>query len=264
MGPASFGRLELKRLHEPYWQSPDGDHTLFCADCMDVLPLLEPGSVDAVVTDPPYGMNANTNSRRFAGGVYGDERYGGGGRGMGRDWPAIIGDDKPFDPSPWLGFPRVVLWGYHHFAERLKVGTVLVWIKRSDDLFGTFLSDCELAWMNNGCGVYAFRKQFPPPLRMIEANDSVAAHPTQKPISLMEWCLDRAGTEAGQLVIDPYCGSGTVAVACIRTGRRSISIEKEEKYCAIAKRRMEEAIGVGTLFDPKAIEAATLFTDAES
>lgn len=218
----------------PYWQSSCGRYTLYHGDCLEILPTLEAGSVDAVVTDPPYGMGHDTDSKRFSGG----QRIVG--RGEGRDdWGEIANDDKPFDPAPWLAFDRVVLWGYNHFAQRLPVGTTLVWIKKDDHLFGTFLSDCELAWMKGGHGVYAYRKQFPPPSRMAE-NNGVVAHPCQKPIGLLGWCMERAKVPTGGLVLDPYCGSGTTGVACVKTNRRFIGIEIEERHCEIAARRIEQ------------------------
>lgn len=84
-------------------------------------------------------------------------------------------------------------------------------------------------------------------------------HPCGKPVPVVADIVAHLST-IGDLILDPFAGSGTTAVACIRTGRRSISIEKEPKYCEIAKRRMEEAIGVGTLFDPNVIEQ-TLFAE---
>ena len=99
-----------------------GNAELYLGDCMEVLPTLP--KVDACITDPPYGMDWDTDSTRFTGGKHK--------RGDGReDWGAIRGDADPFDPTPWLNFPRVVLFGANHFASRLPVGTTLVWIKKS-------------------------------------------------------------------------------------------------------------------------------------
>ncbi len=204
-----------------------------------MLKSLPSGSVDAVVTDPPYGMKWDTDSTRFCGGNRSIDT------GDGRDdWPEIHGDGAPFDPTPWLGFPKVVMFGSNHYAARLPIGTTLVWIKRADHLFQSFLSDAELAWMKGGHGVYCFRKQFPPPSRMAENNGAVA-HPTQKPIELMKWCLDMAKIPVGATVLDPYMGSGTTGVACIQTGRKFIGFELDRKYCELAARRIAD---VGPLF----------------
>ena len=217
-----------------------GDATLYCGDCVEVLRTLP--KVDAVITDPPYGMNWNTDSTRFGGG----NRNRGAGR---QDWGDITGDAQPFDPAPWLQFDRVVLFGANHYAARLPVGTTLVWLKKADHLFGTFLSDAEIAWMKGGYGVYCYRKQFPPPSRMAEAGGDVA-HPTQKPVGLMAWCMDRAGVEQGAVVLDPYMGSGSTGVAAIETGRKFIGIEREPRYFDIACERISRAQAQGTLFAP--------------
>ncbi len=236
------------------WVSPDGTIRLICGDCLEVLPTLEAGSVDAVVTDPQYGMNWDTNTKRFSGSVN-SARHKQQMRGQspGRDdWGKIRNDDKPFDPTPWLTFPRVVLWGANHYANRLPIGTTLVWVKRSPELYGSFLSDAEIGWMKGGHGVYCFEKQFPPPSRMKENNGTVA-HPTQKPIGLMEWCLDKVKAKQGETILDPFMGSGTTGVACIRTGRRFIGIELDPGYFDIAVQRCKRELDRHPLFD-RAIE----------
>jgi site-specific DNA-methyltransferase (adenine-specific) len=210
-----------------------GSATLYLGDCLDVLPHLP--KVDAVITDPPYGMGWNTDSTRFTGGQHK--------RGPGReDWGAIVGDAAPFDPARWLSFPRVVMFGANHFGASLPVGTTLVWIKKADHLFGTFLSDAEVAWMKGGHGTYCYRKQFPPPSRMAENGGGEVAHPTQKPIDLMAWCLDKAKVPAGAVVLDPYMGSGTTGVAATTTGRNFIGCEVNPAYFEIACRRISDAL----------------------
>jgi DNA modification methylase len=209
-----------------------GDATLYLGDCRDILPTLS--GVDAVVSDPPYGMAWDTDSTRFSGGKSGKiARARGDGR---KDWGEIKGDAGPFDPSPWLGFKHCIMWGSNHYAQRLPVGATLVWVKKHPGLFGSFLSDCEIGWKKGGHGVFAHYEQFPPPSRMAE-NDGTVAHPTQKPIGLMSWCVElTAGT-----VLDPFMGSGTTGVACANLGRRFIGIEIEQRYFDIACRRIEEA-----------------------
>lgn len=90
-----------------------GDATLYLGDCREILPML--GTIDAVVTDPPYGMNWNTDSTRFSGGDRALKF------GAGRaDWGGITADDEPFDPLPWLAFPECILWGANHYAQRWR------------------------------------------------------------------------------------------------------------------------------------------------
>ena len=153
--------------------------TIYHADCLDMISEIE---ADAVISDPPYGMKCNTDSRRFSGGETP------GSRGRGNDWGGIEGDDKPFDPSPWLEWKKVVLFGSNHFGARLPVGTTLVWIKRNDDAFGSFLSDAEVAWMRGGHGVYC-KRDFAMNGRGVNFPN---LHPTQKPVTVMAWCMEKA------------------------------------------------------------------------
>ena len=216
-----------------------GNATLYLGDCRDILPTLP--KVDAVITDPPYGMNFNTDSTRFSGFT----QDGLPPRGEGRADRLIYGDNEPFDPTPWLVYPRVVMFGSNHYGARLPVGTTLVWIKKSPQHYGTFLSDAEVAWMKGGHGVYVFNAEDSNARRRMEANGSVfsgnTAHPTQKPVALMEWCFERAKVPAGGDVLDPYMGSGTTGVAAAKCGLQFIGIEREPKYFDIACRRIEDA-----------------------
>lgn len=192
----------------------------------DVTPSIDAGSVDAVISDPPYGMAMDTDSSRFTLG--------------GSKWDTVIGDDAPFDPSPWTAFPSVILFGCNHFAARLPVGTTLVWMKRQPQDYGCFLSDAELAWMKGGHGVYAFHHphQRPEP-----------RHPCEKPVALMRWCIAKAKVPPGGLILDPFMGSGTTGVAAVREGRRFIGIECEKRYFDIAVRRIDAELKQGKLFE---------------
>jgi site-specific DNA-methyltransferase (adenine-specific) len=93
--------------------------TLHLGDCLDFLATLDAGSVDAVVTDPPYGGNHKTNYRRFSGGKLGDGRI---------NHAPVIGDDRPFDPAPWVQFPRVAMWGMNHYIGSLPAAQARPWL----------------------------------------------------------------------------------------------------------------------------------------
>ena len=124
---------------------------LYLGDCRQVLPTLRRPA--AVISDPPYGMRAGTDSQRFSGGSSTHRMR----RKEGRAWPAVVGDDREFDPRDLLSaVPIILLWGLNHFPRYLHPGTALVWLKRKETAFGTFLSDGEVAWLNRGRGTYAF------------------------------------------------------------------------------------------------------------
>jgi site-specific DNA-methyltransferase (adenine-specific) len=236
-----------------------GDATLYLGDNSDVLPILDRAC--SVVSDPPYGMDWNTDSTRFTGGDPArNNRKHGDGRS---DWGGIDGDAAPFDPAPWLAFHEVILWGANHYGARLPVGSTLVWIKKGVGAFGTFLSDAEIGWHSRGHGVYCQYVEFQGGLARKAENDGLrSAHPTQKPIALMEWCIRRLGADGA--VLDPFMGSGTTGVAAARQGRAFIGVEKRPDYFATACRRIEEAYRQPRLFEeppPRPVQDK-LFGDA--
>jgi len=215
-----------------------GKATLYLGDCRDILPTL--GKVDAVVTDPPYGMSLNTDFTRFTGGN--------GRRGHGRVHLPIYGDDEPFDPAPWLVYGECILFGANHFWSRLEDGGALLWIKRNDVAFNSFLSDAEIAFIKGRRGVFAYREVMAGSKKAVEAGldpQGPSAHPTQKPIGLMRWCLSFV---KGETILDPFMGSGTTGVAAVQMGRKFIGIEREPKYFDIACKRIEQAQRQGDLF----------------
>lgn len=222
-----------------------GGCTLYLGDCRDVLPTL--GKVDAVVTDPPYGIGLNTDNSRFSGGNAASVSGRGNGTGSAGGRP-ILEDEADFDPSFILSCgDQQIIWGWNNFPDKLPRGASLVWIKRNDDAFGSFLSDAELAWMSKGHGVYC-RKDL--------SNNAIARfreHPTQKPVALMEWCLGFLPN--AQTILDPFMGSGTTGVACVNLGRSFTGIERDPDYFDIACRRIDEAVRQPRLFqEPKPVQ----------
>ena len=210
--------------------------TLLLADCRE-LPRIE---ADAVISDPPYGMNLDTDNSRFSGGNTASIARRGNGIGTG-EGKGIIGDNEPFDPSPWLNYPAVALFGANHYAARLPVGTTLVWLKRHDAGFGSFLSDAEIAWVKGGCGVYAKRDL------SMNGEALTRCHPCQKPVALMAWVMERAKVPVGATVLDPYMGSGSTAIACIRTGRKFIGVERDQTHFQNAVQRVRAELAQGVL-----------------
>lgn len=195
---------------------------LYRADCREFPHF---GNVDAVVTDPPYGSNNDCDYTRFTGG-----------RAKKNKFPPVLGDDEPFDPTPWLDYPEVILWGYQYHADKLPLGTVLVWLKKRMSKLGKILSDCELAWQKGGHGVYLFRHIWDGFDRETERGEKTLC-PTQKPIALMEWCIERV-SEPGDTILDPYMGTGPVGIACVRLKRSYVGIELSPYYFEIARRRI--------------------------
>jgi site-specific DNA-methyltransferase (adenine-specific) len=210
-------------------------------DCREWLPALADG-IDAVVTDPPYGINFDFAKRRN--GRKSGLKWGrGGAPNIQRDWKRIVADDRPFDPAPLLQYPRVILWGANHYAASLpNADRWLVWDKR-DGTTSDDHSDCELAWTNLGGPVRMFSHLWRGICRAGEENVTNGAklHPAQKPLALMRWCL--SFLPEGGTVLDPYMGSGTTGVACLQTGRRFIGFEIDPGHYDTARRRLAQSWG---------------------
>lgn len=193
--------------------------TLYCGDCREVLPTL--GRVDAVVTDPPYGIGI-TRSNRLAVS-----------RGMGGGtW-----DDKPADMSwlPPMGVPAIV-WGGNYF-ELPPTRAPLVWDKNNA---GRDFADFELAWTNLDM---VARRIVYRPMNM----DGGKEHPTQKPIEVMRWCVNFLPSSA-EIVLDPFMGSGTTGVAAVKLGKQFVGVEINPTYFDLACRRITEALQAPDMF----------------
>lgn len=209
-------------------------------DCLEILPML--GRVDAVVADPPYGV------RKIRGGILRSNytRFTGGKKWTSRDHVEVVGDDAPFDPTHFLAFPQVILFGMNCYSNRLPTGSVLVWCKKPPSSLGKFLGDCEIAWMKGGHGVYLFHHVWAGVCRDSEVGHVL--HPTQKPVELMKWCIGRLKLDPGATILDPYMGSGTTGVAAVHLGYNFIGIECHEPYFKIAERRIHAEVDRTALF----------------
>lgn len=227
--------------------------TLYCGDCRDIVPGI--GPVDAVVTDPPYGQNLNVNvdavgkARRSI-----DRRSGRVSQPAGTAYPAFAGDNQPFDPA-WLVAisDRAIIWGAHRFADRLPEGGWLVWDKLPTGKIKD-QGDGEAAWTSRPGPMRIFRLLWDglcvgAGARSVDVGPGLRrVHPAQKPIAVMEWCL--SFLPGARTILDPYMGSGSTGVACLRTGRRFIGIEMVPAYFDAACRRIEAANRSPPLFDP--------------
>ena len=198
-----------------------GNATLYLGDCMDILPTLD--KVDAVITDPPYGIGFGGKHTKWSanrGVVLGN-------------WDAEIPDVSALlDLSE-----NITIWGGERFGLPVKRGW-LTWVK--PDAAPTFAST-EFAWRSVDKPARHFQYS------VSATNSERVGHPTQKPLALMKWCIEQAGNP--RLILDPFMGSGTTGVAAVQMGRKFIGIEREPKYFDIACKRIEQATAQGQIFE---------------
>ena len=210
---------------KPYYE--DSAVTIYLGDCLEIVPCL--GRFDLLLTDPPYGI----------GYVHG---VGGGNSARSTEFSgvSVYGDNSDFDPSPWLSYDRSILWGANHFANKLPSSAGwLVWDKR-DGMAGNDQSDCELAWSNWMTTARVHRQAWNGMITTGEQRGKRRVHPTQKPVELMKWCISLAGDTT--TILDPFAGSGTTGRAAKDLGRKAVLIEREERYCEIAAKRMAQEV----------------------
>lgn len=208
-----------------------GDATLYLGDCLEILPTL--GTVDAVVTDPPYGIgesNKNFASRSKLADADKYERS---------DW-----DSVPCPPAAISAMRAAsrfqIIFGGNYF-DLPPTSCWLVWDKQNGE---NDFADCELAWTNLPKAV---RRVYWRWAGMIRKGDDVREHPTQKPTGVMEWCINHLPGTCST-ILDPFMGSGTTGVACAKLGRKFIGIEIEPSYFDIACRRIEAAYAQPDMF----------------
>jgi site-specific DNA-methyltransferase (adenine-specific)/modification methylase len=221
-----------------------GDCTLYLGDCRDILPTL--GPVDAVVSDPPYGIGEAAGKAATRKGL-----------GPTRDYGDDEWDNEPIAPETMAlvraaGRWQIIFGGNYYDCP--PASCWLVWDKLNG---ANDFADCELAWTNLPKAVRRIRYLWN---GMLRANgEERGDHPTQKPIGVMRWALTHLPAEA-KTIIDPFMGSGTTGVACVPQGLSFVGIEREAKYFDIACRRIEEAYRQPRLFaEPVAKPVQTTF-----
>ena len=203
-----------------------GDCELYLGDCMDVLPTLP--KVDAVITDPPYGIGAGEMS-------------------LGK-WRTSRMEKGAWDSSaPTIETLRAILdhgefcvvFG-GNYMELPPTRNFLVWDKGAG-FKGRDFAECEFAWCSWDANARVLSHD-----PLARGDYRCKEHPTQKPVPVMTWAIGHA--PKAETILDPFMGSGTTGVAAVQMGRKFIGIEREPKYFEIACRRIEEAYLQGDMF----------------
>jgi DNA modification methylase len=229
-------------LPEPYYDR-DGIQ-IFCADCISLMSRMSPNSVDLIVTDPPYGMKWQSNHRQVK-------------------FDLIANDTSDFEIAPFMNEMIRVLRDPRHFylfgrwdLSSFPVNGIaeLIWDKATmsggdlESVWGkshepiTFGVKGVRASSQGKAAELTARMRRGSVLRHLRKNASgVKWHPTEKPVRLLQELIE-SSSRIGEIVLDPFMGSGSTLVAAQLEGRRAIGIEIEERYCAIAVQRLQQAV----------------------
>jgi site-specific DNA-methyltransferase (adenine-specific)/modification methylase len=220
-----------------------GNATLYLGDCMDILPTLP--NVDAVITDPPYGIDESSKK------VASRQRKNGNSKSLAdqRDYGDFDWDKAP---PPQELIELMITKGDHqaffggNYFTLPPTSCWLVWDKLNGD---NDFADCELAWTNWPKAVRRLQWRWN---GMIRQGNEERYHPTQKPLEVMKWVIELC--PKSDTILDPFMGSGTTGVAAIQLGRKFIGIEREERYFQIACERISNAVAQGQLFAPEPVK----------
>ena len=210
--------------------------TLYLGDCREILPTL--GKVDAVVTDPPYGIGVDKTMAKQGGTQYGKaaaakRHY------EATDWDSL--------PPAWIlqclrDISRYqIIFGGNYF-DLPPSRCWLVWDKDNGD---NAFADCELAWTNLDKPVRHIKWMWNGMLR--KGGEDRSDHPTQKPLEVMRWCIWQLPTDC-RSILDPFMGSGTTGMAAVKANIPFIGIERHEPYFDIACKRIQAALDAPDMF----------------
>lgn len=203
-----------------------GRHTLICGNSYDIINIIN--NVDALISDPPYGINYNPSWNKWDGSK--------------GNFNKVIGDDETFNPTDFLNFKTVLLFGANYFSDKLPLGGWLCWDKRTNEIIDQMKGSAfELAWFRSQ---HTTQKSIIIRLQhggvvnadSIVGNNEKRFHTTQKPIELMREILLKL-TLSNEVVFDPFLGSGSTLIAAERSNRICIGCEIDEEYCNVVLKR---------------------------
>jgi DNA modification methylase len=219
-----------------------GDAELWLGDNLAIMPLLR--RVDAVVTDPPYGLDMAARGTVGSGKLAPPTDYGK------SDWDALPASHEQIALIRACSLHQIIFGG--NYFDLPPSSCWLVWDKQNTGDF----ADCELAWTNLDKAVRRIYWRWN---GMIRRGNEERFHPTQKPLGVMRWCIEHLPPDT-RTILDPFAGSGTTGVAAIQMGKRFIGIEREPAYFDVMRRRIEEAHRQTDLFiaPPKPAEQLSL------
>ena len=203
-----------------------GNATLYLGDCRDILPTLP--KVDLVLTDPPYGIGADKAKAHSS--IRDCDEWENNG------WDNKTPSGEVFNLVIERSFVQMI-WGGNYFADKLPARSGWLCWRKPEAETGFSLADIELCWTS---------LDFAARVKTLPRRDG-NEHPTQKPVALMEWCINLA-PKTTSTVADPFMGSGTTGVACANLGKTFYGIERERKYFDIACQRIENAYRQQRLF----------------
>lgn len=224
--PAAFHAAPGCVLPVPYYDA--GGITIYHGDCRQIMPLL--AQFDLLMADPPYGLGMDKEMHKLGGAQRGKalaakRHY------APTDWDAATVDDWVMFLARRLATKQIIFGGNYYDLPPAKC-----WLLWDKEVNGQF-ADAEMAWTNLDKPVRLKRHMWN---GMLRKGQEERSHPTQKPLEVIQWAIQQAGEV--QTILDPWAGSGTTGHAAKNLGKRAVLIEREERYCEVAARRLAQDV----------------------
>ena len=193
-------------------------------DCIEVMKRYEDNYFDIAIVDPPYGLDINSSGTHFK------EKY------EIKDWDKSTPNDEYFAELKRVSKNQII-WGGNYFLDRLgNCKCFIIWDKKiAEDMS---FAMCEMAWTSFKNGAKIYNKT---------ATQLNRIHPTQKPIGLYDWLIDRYA-EKGQIILDTHLGSGSSRISANKAGLSFVGCEIDKDYFNAQEKRYKEFISQTRLF----------------
>lgn len=205
-------------------------NSIILGDCLEFMRKLPDKCIDLVLTDPPYGIGVGKSQSEWKGVCAKQRGY------TAKTWDEAIPSKEYFAEMTRVSKNQII-WGGNYFTDRLPNSSCwLVWNKLNGE---NDFADCELAFTSFKKAVRLFEFRWQGMLQGDMKHKEARVHPTQKPVPLFSWCLEQY-SKPGDIVLDPFSGSGTTAIAAHRLGRRFICVEKDAEYHAASVERLRK------------------------
>jgi site-specific DNA-methyltransferase (adenine-specific) len=212
---------------------------VFNEDCIQVMKRYPDKFFDLAIVDPPYGIDINNQSQGKGGGVSRKIEY------TKYDWDKQAPNKEYFDELMRVSKNQII-WGANHFIEQIPYNAScwIVWDKENGE---TDFADCELAWTSFKTAVRKFKWKWAGMLQQNMKDKETRIHPTQKPIALYEWLMQKYAKE-GDLILDTHLGSGSSRIAAHKQKLSFVGCELNNEYFVKQEARFKEFVSQLRLF----------------
>ena len=218
--------------------------TITNEDCMELLKRTPDNYYELSIVDPPYGINACENLARNNGKKYGGKTLARRNTYKSKDWDTSSPDVEYFNELIRVSKNQII-WGANHFISKIPYNSScwIVWDKKTNGAF----ADCELAYTSFNTAVRKFEYTWNGMLQGDMKNKEERFHPTQKPVALYKWLLDKYAKE-GDKILDTHSGSASLAIACHDYGFNLTACELDSDYFDASIKRIKNHISQLKLF----------------